>query len=114
MPDPYRSLPSVDRLLQDEQVSRLVQRYSHAAVVEAARLSLSQARQNIAAGQNAPSYDDLIHALAASLQHDFGRQLRPVVNATGVIIHTNLGRAPLSQAAVAAMVEAATGYSNLE
>ena len=114
MQDRFRSLPSVDRLLQDERVSILVQSYSRAAVVDAARQVLEDARRGIAAGQDGPCHDLLVRSLETSLQGNFGRSLRPVINATGVVIHTNLGRAPLSGAAVAAMVEAAASYSNLE
>ncbi|MBI4494080.1 MAG: L-seryl-tRNA(Sec) selenium transferase [Chloroflexi bacterium] len=112
---PLRSLPSVDRLLQEEQVQALLRAYPRALVTEAARHVLAQARAallNGGQGHTAPAaLAPLVEThLAATLRPP----LRPVINATGVVIHTNLGRAPLSRAALQAMAEVALGYSNLE
>src|SRR5262249_44134978 len=83
-------------------------------VAEAAREALNQARSRVAAGDSPPGLDALVRAVQLVLDRVSTPSLRPVVNATGVILHTNLGRAPLSAAAVAAMSGIASSYSNLE
>jgi L-seryl-tRNA(Ser) seleniumtransferase len=109
-----RRLPSVDKLLQSEAAQALVQAYSHKLVVEGFRQALDVARQTIFAGEPAASHAELISLAKEILRKQLQPTLRPVINATGVIIHTNLGRALLSSAARAAMDQAARNYSNLE
>ena len=92
----------------------LVATYSNAAAVEAIRRTLDRARQRIAAGEPAPTPEALSLAIVREAQALWQPTLRPVINASGVIIHTNLGRAPLSGAAIAAMQGVAAGYANLE
>ncbi len=110
--NPYRDLPSVDRVLADPRVAALASERGHAPVAGIAREVIEAYRASIttAEGLPTPTVVEAVIARAASL----GPSLRRVVNATGVIIHTNLGRAPLSEAAIRAMEQAATGYSNLE
>jgi L-seryl-tRNA(Ser) seleniumtransferase len=109
VPDhPLRRLPSVDALVRSEPAAGLVERFGRQATVAAIRTALDGARgRGEAAG---PA--DLVAAAAALL--DQPPSLRPVLNATGVIVHTNLGRAPLPAAAIARIAEVAAGYSNLE
>ena len=102
-----RDLPSVDELLRDERLAR----EPHAHAVEAARAALERAREEIRAGVDP---GDLGERALAELAASRRPQLRRVLNATGVIVHTNLGRAPLAEAAVERMVDTARGYSNLE
>jgi L-seryl-tRNA(Ser) seleniumtransferase len=109
-----RKLPSIDKLLQDETSRALAQAYSHDLTVEALRQTLDAARQAILAGQAAPSQQELVSRARETLEEQLRPTLRSVINATGVIIHTNLGRALLSPAARAAMDRAARSYSNLE
>ncbi len=109
-----RKLPSVDRLLREEAIRALVEEHGHDLTVEAVRQALDLARQGILAGGACPPTEELVEMARASLQALLRPTLRPVINATGVIIHTNLGRAPLSAEARAAMEAAARGYSNLE
>jgi len=109
-----RRLPSVDRLLQEEAMRALVAEYGHAAVVEAIRAALDEARQAIQAGAQVPGQAALLQAIIAQAEALWRPTLRPVINASGVIIHTNLGRAPLSREALAAMQAVGSGYSNLE
>lgn len=106
-----RELPGVDAVLThvpDEAAAR----HGHASLVAAVRDALQEARQEILSGGEPDVSESEVAARAVSRLE--GRGLRRVVNATGVILHTNLGRAALSQRAVEAAVEAATGYSNLE
>jgi len=109
-----RRLPSVDRLLGEAALRELLPRYGHRLVVTAVRETLAQVRREIRAGGEVPSREALATRAVTYLQEQLAPTLRPVINATGVIIHTNLGRAPLSAAARAAMEAAARGYSNLE
>jgi L-seryl-tRNA(Ser) seleniumtransferase len=114
MREELRKLPGVDRLLQEGGVQALTEEYGHDLTVEAIRQSLGLARQAIIAGQACPSVDELVEMTRVSLEARSRPTLQPVINATGVIIHTNLGRAPLSAEARAAMELAAQGYTNLE
>jgi L-seryl-tRNA(Ser) seleniumtransferase len=110
-----RKLPSVDRLLQHSAVTAARAEYGHDLTVATARNLLDETRAAILdRGQPCPAPDDLAAALLARLDAASQPTLQPVINATGVIIHTNLGRAPLSEDAQRAMLLAAEGYSNLE
>ncbi|HET7549713.1 MAG TPA: L-seryl-tRNA(Sec) selenium transferase [Gemmatimonadaceae bacterium] len=112
MSDPRRSLPSVDTLLRAAPVRALLERAPRQLVVDAVRDALEQARREPArAAHDEASWGALI---AATLAERERRSLRPLFNATGVVLHTNLGRAPLPAAALAALSEVAAGYSNLE
>ncbi|MEZ4517712.1 MAG: hypothetical protein R3C44_13095 [Chloroflexota bacterium] len=117
--DPHillRNLPSVDRLLQDPATTSLVEQYGRPLATEAFRHVLEERRQAMASGRHmaVPSPVELIGSAAEWLDAAFQTTLRPVINGTGVIVHTNLGRAPLSRAAVDAIARASTGYATLE
>lgn len=109
-------LPSIDRLLQRSTVQGWVARYGRDLTLTALREAQEALRQALLGGQ--PLGDDLeAEALAhadEALRRATTPTLRPVINATGVVLHTNLGRAPLSDATLAAMRAAGEGYSNLE
>lgn len=109
-----RQLPSVDKLLHSEQLAPLTEVHGHALVADAIRAELNLARQQVMAGQPAQSAERLVEATLTRLSVEVRPSLQPVINATGVIIHTNLGRALLSQRAQQAMLQAASAYSNLE
>jgi len=112
--DRLRSLPSVDALLKTETSASMVETHGRAASVQALRAALEEARSTILEGADVPSDAAILErarALAAVAQ---APTLKPVINATGVILHTNLGRAPLSADVISAMREVAIGYSNLE
>ena len=102
-----QDLPSVDELLRDERLAS----EPHELAAGAARAALEHARAEIRAGGTPGS---LVDAAVAELARRRAPSLRRVLNATGVLVHTNLGRAPLAEAAVARVVEVARGYSNLE
>jgi len=109
-----RRLPSVDALLQQPAVAALVDRQGRDAVVTAARLALEAVRREILNGAPYPGDAALLARLDRTLDEIVEPSLVPVINATGVILHTNLGRAPLSEEVLAAMRRAGEGYSNLE
>lgn len=111
--DGRRALPSVESVLQEQRVRTLLSIYPRSLVVDAIRQAIQAARPSASAGAP-PTRDALIASAAAVLQARLRPSLRPVINATGVILHTNLGRAPLSQAALEEMVACARGYSSLE
>ncbi len=115
----FRKLPSVDELLRSPEVAALVEREGHAAVADAARAVLERLRVEVAAGGLDEAGVELAlaglgEALQRQLRQALGYSLRPVVNATGVVLHTNLGRAPLIAAAFDHMRATAAAYSNLE
>ncbi len=113
--DPRRRLPSVDRLLVTEPLASAGAAQGHALAVDAARAALASARERATlVGHPLPSEAELAEDAARRLEVIARGTLHPVINATGVIIHTNLGRAPLSYAARQAMAAVAAGYSNLE
>ena len=114
MNDHLRQLPSVNRILQDPAVQALIAERGHDATVDAVRIVLEDTREAVRSGADLPAREDLIEALHVRFRRQHLGQLQPVINATGVIIHTNLGRAPLSQATLEAMRAVAGGYSNLE
>jgi L-seryl-tRNA(Ser) seleniumtransferase len=107
-----RSLPAVDAVLRDPAGETLADRYGRAAATAAVRETLKHLRRCISAGERPEVSKGAVASAASRLLS--GRGLRCVVNATGVILHTNLGRSVLSERAVAAVVAAATRYSNLE
>ena len=117
--DLYRLLPSVDELLHRQEVQALVAREGHSATLNALRSSLDALRSAIADGsldetQISAAIENAPHDIERRLRDSLSYSLRPVINATGVILHTNLGRAPLSQEALRHAAEVAQGYSNLE
>jgi L-seryl-tRNA(Ser) seleniumtransferase len=109
MSDRRRELPSVDRLLREPEVQELLREAPRSAVVRAVRDSLDAART-----RRAGPPEDWGAEVRERLSQSTRMSLRPVLNATGVVLHTNLGRAPLSEAAVAALTAVGAGYSNLE
>lgn len=102
-----RDLPSVDELLRDERLTG----EPHELVVGVARSVLERAREDIKAGRDPGA---IVESVLAELSRARMPSLRRVLNATGILVHTNLGRAPLSEAALARVVEVGSGYSNLE
>ena len=111
MTNPYRSLPSVDSLLADSRVAALSAAYGRDTIANLAREVLDEQRASINDG-NAVAEEtvDLLLARSATLEPSLVR----VVNATGVIIHTNLGRAPLARSAIDALQQVSQSYSTLE
>jgi L-seryl-tRNA(Ser) seleniumtransferase len=113
MTDPRAALPGLTTLLTTPEVAAAVSAVGHDPVVDALRAVLSDARASVAAGAPAPTTERIAADAVSIVAERRQRGLRPVINATGVLLHTNLGRAPLSTAAIAAMT-AAAGPTNLE
>jgi L-seryl-tRNA(Ser) seleniumtransferase len=109
-----RSLPSVDKLLKSAQVIDWLDRFGRPLTLEAIRVSLDEARESYRNGQPIPDQDTLLARTQELLETWVVPTLEPVINASGVILHTNLGRAPLSEAALQAMRDVSSGYSSLE
>ena len=114
--DPRRRLPSVDQALQRPELRALVEAHGRVGVRDALRESLVELRRLAADADPGvqAALDGLAADVAARLERAARPSLRRVINATGVVVHTNLGRAPLSPAAAARVAEVAGGYSNLE
>jgi L-seryl-tRNA(Ser) seleniumtransferase len=115
----FRELPSVDELVRVPSVASLAASHGTAAVTDAARAVLARLREEVASGLlDEPALrlalDGLAAAIEKHLRQALGHSLRPVINATGVILHTNLGRAPLAEAALSHIRETAGRFSNLE
>jgi L-seryl-tRNA(Ser) seleniumtransferase len=112
--DQFRSLPSVEHLLQTEQSRNWSAAFGRSLTLEALRASLEAAREQIRLGSPAPGPEGVLAEAEALLERWTAPTLQPVINATGTILHTNLGRAPLSRAAGEAMLAVSLGYSTLE
>jgi len=114
MKSTFSHLPSVDRVLSDERVRQLERTQPRSLLLSLVRDHLERNRLAIAAGNPCPSIDEIVESVCDQARSMARSSLCPVVNATGVILHTNLGRALLSEEAVAAMGAAARSYCNLE
>lgn len=115
-PKSLRDLPSITALLSHSETASLLHRFGQQAVTEAFREAVETWRQRLAEGQVPP--DRLLEAVwqeaGVILRRRARTGLRPVINATGVIVHTNLGRSVLAEAAAKAVYEIARSYNNLE
>lgn len=109
-----RSLPSVERLLQSPSGMDWIRHFGRPLTLEAIRSVLDEVRQQFTADQQVPVENNLELRIEDLLQRWTAPTLLPVINASGVILHTNLGRAPLSPSALQATWQVAQGYSTLE
>ena len=118
LPERLRRLPSVDELLAHDRLRELIEEVGRPLVVVAARQTVAtlrgEIRRGLAETELAVRLAHLEQEVAAETRELLGLSLRPVINATGVVLHTNLGRAPLSRAAAERVAAVATQYSNLE
>lgn len=117
--DLLRNLPSVDELLRSPELLALIEREGRAAVTDSTRVVLTRLRSEISAGmldgdRLKLALENLGEAVEKQLRSELKYSLVPVINATGVVLHTNLGRAPLGSTAIEHLVQVATQYSNLE
>ncbi len=112
-------IPPVNALLEREEVAALARRYSRPFIVDLVREAVEALRREVEAGEAdadavAGFPDGLSGRIESAIARQFGSRISRVINATGVIVHTNLGRSPLSREAMARLEEVATGYSDLE
>lgn len=115
--NPYRSLPAVNKFLQVPTLAMLIAMHGHDSVVAAVRAELADVRRQLSLGvlpDGECSSDAIAKKAAARLDRDAQPRLRAVINATGIVLHTNLGRAPMAALAAQAAHDAACGYLNLE
>lgn len=110
----FRKLPGVDQLLAHDLIRQLAASFPHEFVVDLVRAELDETRRRITSGEKCPPIDEIAQGVVGRARGISTPGLRPVINATGVVLHTNLGRAPLSTETIEAMDAAARGYSNLE
>jgi L-seryl-tRNA(Ser) seleniumtransferase len=115
--NPFRNLPSVNDVLEAPPVRGLSPDHTHEAIVATIRQELAEVRKRLAQGESVDGLADAA-SVAARVVERLGREtrpkLRPVINATGILLHTNLGRSPIAEEAAQAAYEAARGYLNLE
>ncbi len=117
--DLYRQLPSIDELLKAPALVEAAAHAGHPAVIDAARAVVERLRSEIGRGEmDSQQVETAIYAMEDAVRHELqkniGFSFRPVINATGVILHTNLGRAPLASSAIDNIHRTSEGYSNLE
>ena len=110
----YRNLPNVNSILENDAVQEIVSLYKRDWVVELVRETIDPARETISKGHACPTLSEIISTIKARVALLTVQSPRRVINATGVIIHTNLGRSPLSDNAMEAALAASAGYSDLE
>jgi len=111
---PNRSLPSIEALLSSAEVTPLVAAHGRELVTYAARGAVADARERVSAGTSAPTHEHLVAAVSSMIRAIALPQLVPVINAAGVVVHTNLGRAPMGRRLLDEIAPAMTGYCNLE
>jgi L-seryl-tRNA(Ser) seleniumtransferase len=115
--NPFRKLPSVTIVLQASPLAGLENEYPREQIVGAINAELDKLRKRLGHGEEMDgqlSAETVASAAVARLRHNLRPRLRRVINATGIVLHTNLGRAPLAASAVQAVADAAAGYLNLE
>ncbi len=110
----FRDIPSVDRLIQSDELQESLLTYGHTWTVSAIRDVLNTNRERLKTGKDLPSHSETIQAIKDKLNQQAMPELQSVINATGVLLHTNLGRAPLSCATAQALFSLSQDYSSLE
>jgi L-seryl-tRNA(Ser) seleniumtransferase len=109
-----RCLPSVDKILSEKKIKALEAAFPHHLVVDLIRENLDFYRTTVSTQTQLPSLEELVNNVVNQARALAQPGLKPLINATGVILHTNLGRAPLSDEAISAMKTISAGYNNLE
>lgn len=109
-----REIPAVEALLQTAPVTALTARYGRPLVLDGIRSVLAEIRENTGEGGSIPDREALASLVETRLDGWLKPSLAPVINATGVILHTNLGRAPMSAAAIQSIADVSSGYCTLE
>ncbi len=117
MPNPFRNLPSVSQLLENPQLKQMVETVNHNVVVEGVRTFLDDLREQVTAKADdisIPTPNEMAETIAAWIKSEEKPYLRTVINGTGIILHTGLGRAPLAASALSAVQEISSGYASVE
>lgn len=114
MNHPLRGLPSVNAIVECPELAGLATTFAHARIVESVRAELDAIRAGAASGNGVPTAVEIASRVAGRLQAEDLPHLRQVINATGIVLHTNLGRAPMAEPAARAAYDAARAYLNLE
>lgn len=109
-----RKLPGVDLVLEQADIKRSISRHGHELVTFAIREVISEARNNIVAGKKVLGMEQIVFKVREKVDSIFYPSLKPVINATGIVLHTNLGRAPLGEKVLEDMEDIIAGYSNVE
>ena len=109
-----RRLPGIDKVISSPRFTSLKEQYSHETIVAAARQEIDRLRSTLKEGHDVPAFEEVVDTITERIESLGVISPRPLINATGVIIHTNLGRAPLSSDSIAAMTAVCPGFSNLE
>ena len=114
----FRNIPKVDVLLEDERIQNMIRLYSREIVVEVIREEMETLRNFIKSSDNEEEAvkrtDNLVQNIERHVVDIHRPDMCPVINGTGTILHTNLGRAPISEEHMEYVASVATGYSNLE
>lgn len=108
------ALPRVDRVAQHPSLASLRRRLGEGALTRLARRAIDEARAAVKIGAPCPTLDEVAAQVERAALAALAARARPVINATGVVLHTNLGRAPLAEAAVAALAGSAARYTSIE
>ncbi|MCJ7696524.1 MAG: L-seryl-tRNA(Sec) selenium transferase [Anaerolineaceae bacterium] len=107
-------IPSVDSLLINPKVAILTTKFGRSLTLSAIRSVLQSLRDRLNNGQSMPVKEKIVESIQLEIEEMLKSTLEPVINASGVILHTNLGRAPLSKASIQAIADISCGYSSLE
>lgn len=117
MPNLFRNLPSVNQLLEHPQLQKMIETANHSVVVEGVRTFLDDVREQIKSASDevhVPTANELAEKIASWLKSAETSNLRPVINGTGIILHTGLGRAPLAKSALHAICDISENYASVE
>ena len=112
--DKYKNIPSVTALLKKEAITGLIDNVGEVPVKEAIRQYLASLRKSIAEGASVPDEEEILSSISTLTAAINGDGFKGVINSTGVILHTNLGRSPLGEKLLDSIRPLLTGYSNLE
>jgi len=109
-----RQIPSVEKILESPQLQSDIEKFSHALVALAVKQAVEMIREEVKKGKEPISTQEIVQKVKEIIAEQTSPSLKPVINATGVILHTNLGRAPLDQDTLSFIQNISTNYNNLE
>lgn len=112
--DELKNIPGVDKLLNDDRIKDLLKIYSRDFIIYCLRNELSSIRENTERGKTIPQFEDIINDTVKRIETFLNPSMKRVINATGIVLHTNLGRAPLGESVLNELIPVISGYSNLE